>query len=74
MKWRSIDSVPKDGSLFMAMDLGWSPAFVQHQRPYKGKYKQWFIVASHGAVFSVDDLAERGMDKWMPLPKKLTEA
>jgi len=70
MKWRSIKNVPKDGSTFLTLDLGYLPAFVRYQRPY-GKYKRWFIVASQGAIFSVDDLAERKMDKWMPLPKAM---
>lgn len=57
--------------MFLAMDLDLFPAFVHHQRPHKGKRKRWFIVASQGAVFSVDTLEERRMDKWAPLPKKL---
>jgi hypothetical protein len=68
MSWRPIDSAPRDGSTFLALDLGLYPAFVRHQRPYKGKYKRWFIVASQGALFNVDDLAERRMTKWMVLP------
>lgn len=66
--WRPIERAPRDGTMFLALDLGLYPAFVRYQRPYKGKYKRWFIVASQGAVFSVNDLAERQMTKWRPLP------
>jgi hypothetical protein len=65
--WRPIEDAPKDGTLFLALDLGYLPAFVRYQRPYKGKWKRWFIVASQGAVFSVNDLAERQITKWTPL-------
>ena len=74
MRWRPIESVPRNGSLFMALDMGLWPAFVRHQRPYKGKYRRWFIVASQGAVFSVDDLAERKMTKWAALPAEMAKS
>ena len=69
MSWRPIKSAPRDGSIFIALDLGYLPAFVRYQRPYKGKYKRWFIVASQGAIFNVDDLAERRMTAWTVLPE-----
>ena len=69
MSWQPIGTAPRDGSLFFALDLGYLPAFVRHQRPYKGKYKRWLIVASQGAIFNVDDLAERRMTQWTVLPE-----
>ncbi len=70
---RPISEAPKDGTMFLALDLGYYPAFVRYCRPY-GARKRWFIVASQGAVFTVDDLAERQITQWMTLPQELRDA
>jgi hypothetical protein len=72
--WQPIKTAPRDGTMFLALDLGYLPAFVRHHRPDKRfNRKRWLIVASQGAIFMVDDLAMRRMTKWMPLPEKLAE-
>jgi hypothetical protein len=70
--WLPIESAPKDGSVFLALHLSGIPAFVSHiRRSKKYNNKQWRIIGSQCAVFSVEDLAycPQEFTHWMPLPK-----